>query len=149
MEPLGVVDGTNGFGAQIQVPQVRFWRSTDERPRATQRLSGDGQKAVNLVKARITPMQYLMALQPDFKWERWEVRKNSNVCDSCWHVEYAVKVIAKSTEQYDFYQSGDWDVNLKSQTVTPVDRTYRDPSEADRKPGETLDVTTHLFQTTQ
>jgi hypothetical protein len=149
VEPLGVVDGTNGFGANIQVPRVRFWRYTDERSRTTQKLSGDGQKAVNLVKTRITPTQYLMALQPDFKWERWEVRNNNDVCDSCWHVEYAVKVIAKSTSQYDFYQSGDWDVNIKSQTVTPVDRTYRDPSEADRKPGEPLDVTTHLFQTTQ
>ena len=41
VEPLGVVDGTNGFGAEIQVPQVRFWRYTDERSRSTQELSGD------------------------------------------------------------------------------------------------------------
>jgi hypothetical protein len=30
VEPLGVIDGTNSFGAQIQVPHVRFWRYKDE-----------------------------------------------------------------------------------------------------------------------
>lgn len=33
VEPLGVVEGTNGFGAPIQVPEVRFWRYADERHR--------------------------------------------------------------------------------------------------------------------
>lgn len=35
VEPLGVVEGTNGFGAPIQVPEVRFWRYADERYRRT------------------------------------------------------------------------------------------------------------------
>jgi len=26
VEPLGVIEGTNGFGTPIQVPEVRFWR---------------------------------------------------------------------------------------------------------------------------
>jgi hypothetical protein len=29
VEPMGVLDGTDGFGAEIQVPEVRFWRYED------------------------------------------------------------------------------------------------------------------------
>jgi hypothetical protein len=149
VEPLGAVKGTNGFGAQIQVPEVRFWRYTDERYQTTQKLSGDSLTAVNLVKARIRPTQYLVSLQPDFNWvHSWAVNNNS-ICSGCWHVTYGVKVKAKSTSLYDVYENGDWDVNIKSQTVTPVDREYRNSDEEDRKPGEPLDVTTRLFQTTQ
>jgi ribosomal protein L7/L12 len=31
VEPMGVAEGTNAFGATLQVPLVRFWRYTDER----------------------------------------------------------------------------------------------------------------------
>ena len=52
VEPLGTLEGTNGFGAPIEVPEVRFWRYADERSRSapTTKLSGDGAKAVDLVK---------------------------------------------------------------------------------------------------
>jgi hypothetical protein len=31
IEPLGVVEGNNAFGASIEVPEVRFWRYSDQR----------------------------------------------------------------------------------------------------------------------
>jgi len=137
VEPLGVLQGTNGFGAPIQVPQVRFWRYSDERHPASHELSGDGLRAVNLVKARIKSTQYLMSLEPDFNWTRWDAVNNKDECDGCWYVTYGVKVKAKSTSDYDYYENGAWWVNIKAQTVSPVNS------------GDPSGFTTRLFETFQ
>ncbi len=121
VEPLGIMEGTNGFGAQIQVPQVKFWRYTDERYQTTQNPSGEQLTAINLVKARMSPTHSLMSLQPDFNWVRWEAFDLNDRCSGCWAVTYGVKVKSESTPQYDAYRNGEWMVNVKTLTVTPAD----------------------------
>jgi hypothetical protein len=89
VEPLGTVEGTNGFGARMQVPEVRFWRYHGEQQRTppttpTSVLSGDGRTAVELVKAKIRPSSYLLSLKADDATAEWSAVDNHWDCAACW-----------------------------------------------------------------
>ena len=118
VEPLGTTTGTNAFGASVLVPEVRFWRYSDERQQDSPRvvLSGDGLTAVELVKARIRPSAYLNSLNADQSSAQWYATDNHSACLSCWYVFFS---ITAATDQWDRNEWAEWKVNISSKTVTP------------------------------
>jgi hypothetical protein len=124
-EPLGIMEGTNGFGAAIQIPAVRFWNYA-EAGAATQGvkqeasvLDGDSLTAVNLVKSRIKPKEVLLALNPDLPHAKWEAVNNESVCHGCWYVSAHIRKNAESTADVQYYENPGWQVNVVRQTVQP------------------------------
>jgi hypothetical protein len=125
VEPLGVASGTNAFGREITIPIIKFWDYTEVRVAAMSKpgpLTGDSLAAVNLVKSKIRPTKVLLSKQPNFSDSEWMPVNNQMLCDGCWFITYHIRV--KHTAYAD-YVSGDWKVNLKSQSVTPLPETHK------------------------
>jgi hypothetical protein len=118
VEPVGTIEGTNGFGATVQVPEVRFWRYHGEQQRIspTSVLSGDGRTAVELVKAKIRPSSYLLSLKADDAKAKWFAADNHRDCAACWYVFYSVKA---ATNKYDRDEFAEWKVDIGLKTVMP------------------------------
>ena len=135
VEPRGSLEGSNAMGGTVTVPAVKFWGYTDQRNASQNNQTGtqfaeaikssplSGDSAVNLVKGKIRPTKLLLSTQPDFNQSKWEVVKKQTVCDGCWFVMYIINV-KHPPLVYSYPVEGrpvvvDWDVNLRTQTVTP------------------------------
>jgi hypothetical protein len=117
VEPLGTLEGTNGFGAQISVPLIRFdgyWRQ--QQAASAQPIVGDGKIAVELVKSRTTPTPYLTSLKPSFRESDWQVVNDEFVNEGQWEVCYKVRVLGTEAGPPD-YVIPCWTVNVREKTV--------------------------------
>ncbi|MGO8718370.1 MAG: hypothetical protein ACLQMO_04025 [Acidobacteriaceae bacterium] len=125
VEPLGVVDGTNGFGGAIQIPAVRFWGygefSGDHgRSQDVPELSGDSLTAVNLVREQVKPTDALLALNPDLNKTEWTALNNTAFCGSgCWYVDAHFRIHQESTDPVQYFENAGWQVNIDQHTVKP------------------------------
>jgi hypothetical protein len=89
-------------------------------------LSGDDLAVQNLVRGKIRATKFLLSSQPDLSHIEWFVIKNGRMkCDGCWYVSCYIKVKRPPLVGLDAVAPGnplvisDWDVNLRTQTVTP------------------------------
>jgi hypothetical protein len=133
VEPLGTVEGTNGFGAAISVPTVRFstyWVPPQQLQQPPTQLEGAAQLAVDLVRGHIKPTEALITLGPNFEDWSWSSYSNGQ-CDGCLHVTGRLRVAtsdainpAYSSNGQQNYIVEDWDVDLGAKTVR-IARTFR------------------------
>jgi len=125
VEPLGTFEGTNGFGAPIQIPAVRFWGygqldSAGRKSHKPQELTGDSLAAVNLVRQQIQPTDALLALHPDLQNAEWSALNNQSSCgNGCWYVDAHFRIHKESTDPVQYFENAGWQLNINQHTVIP------------------------------
>lgn len=122
VEPIGTVTGTNAFGAQIEVPAIRFISYANNNPtRDTQmpELTGNALRAVNLVRKRIEPTAALLQENPDLNDAEWHALNNKMLCVGCWFVSAHIRIHANSTSPMQYYVNPGWEVNLQTRALKP------------------------------
>ena len=122
VEPLGIFEGSNAFGASVSAPLVRFCGYWQPPQQPAETLRGPAKAAVDLVRSRIHPTDYLSSMKPSFHESEWETASNDSACDECWYVTYHIRVLNSGSTLIDFVNPG-WQVNLGTKTVR-VEQKY-------------------------
>lgn len=126
-EPMGTIEGTNVYGAAVQVPAVRFW-SYGQVPAVAHAmtrapLTGGALEAVTFVQTRVRPTAAFLAEDPDIGHAEWSALNNSFVCEGCWYVSAHIQIHSGDEGPVQYFENPGWSVNLKAQSMNPDPNT--------------------------
>lgn len=122
-EPISTLQGTNAFGAVIEVPAVRFWgfgeADAAKRTDGFVPPTGKALDAVNLVRSQVKPTAALLAEDPDLRHIEWSALDNSMVCNGCWSVSAHIQIHSSDADPVQYFENPGWEVNLDNRAVKP------------------------------
>lgn len=128
VEPLGVLDGTNGFGAAIQIPQVRFWQYTDERNQSFND-SNDRNDPFDLLRQDALLDQQRLQIQLQGKQPSLELLMAIGKLDSqikSLLIQRAINALNRDFQVLmpDTNQASNWDFNITEKSPDCDDRCF-------------------------
>ena len=123
VEPIGTLDGTNVYGAAVQIPAVRFWSyrevSTATEDKVQAPLTGEALESVTFVQSHVRPTAALLAEYPDIGHVKWDALNNAMVCKGCWFVSAHVRIHSGEKGSVEHFENPGWEVNLADHTIKP------------------------------